>query len=98
MYTLNDLVQLATGPLLKEIETIVGIFKKHITVECEICMGNAFICELCTVKEVSYSFKNFHFRCYTLSLMAFQFAAIAAPFSTNLVSTVLVNIVQGIGV
>uniref|UniRef100_A0A914D1Z5 Phorbol-ester/DAG-type domain-containing protein n=1 Tax=Acrobeloides nanus TaxID=290746 RepID=A0A914D1Z5_9BILA len=58
MYTLNDLVQLATGTLLKDIEVIVGIFKCHITVECEICMGNAFICELCTVKEVLYPFSD----------------------------------------
>lgn len=27
-------------------------YSKHITEECETCKGNAFICELCTDKQV----------------------------------------------
>jgi len=38
--------------LLKDIESIVEIFNRHITQECEICRGNAFFCELCSDEEV----------------------------------------------
>jgi hypothetical protein len=52
LYSMEDLVQLASGKLLPDIETIVQIFRQHITDECEICKGNAFICELCDAGEV----------------------------------------------
>jgi len=52
LYSMEDLIQLAGGKLLPDIETIVQIFRQHITEECEICNGNAFICELCDAAEV----------------------------------------------
>ncbi|KAH7731907.1 Def8 protein [Aphelenchoides avenae] len=42
LYSLDDL----------EIEQIVSVFTTHITKDCAICMGNAFVCELCTDKNV----------------------------------------------
>ncbi|KAI1729810.1 putative zinc-RING and/or ribbon domain-containing protein [Ditylenchus destructor] len=57
-YTMGDLIQLANGKLLPEIEAIVSTFRKHITEDCEICKGNAFICELCDNKEVLYPFSE----------------------------------------
>uniref|UniRef100_A0A915E7D5 Phorbol-ester/DAG-type domain-containing protein n=1 Tax=Ditylenchus dipsaci TaxID=166011 RepID=A0A915E7D5_9BILA len=57
-YTLDDLVQLAHGKLLHDIELIVDIFKAHITMQCEICKGNAFICELCDLKEPIFPFSK----------------------------------------
>uniref|UniRef100_A0AC34QK36 Phorbol-ester/DAG-type domain-containing protein n=1 Tax=Panagrolaimus sp. JU765 TaxID=591449 RepID=A0AC34QK36_9BILA len=56
MYCLDDLIQLATGNLLVEIREIMGVFKKHITEECETCKGHAFICELCSNKEFLFPF------------------------------------------
>lgn len=54
MYTIDDLIQLHNGKLIPEIETIVSIFREHITTECDICRGNAFICELCDSNEVCF--------------------------------------------
>jgi hypothetical protein len=52
LYSLDNLIQLANGRLLAEIESIVQKFHRHITQECEICRGNAFFCELCAANEV----------------------------------------------
>uniref|UniRef100_A0A914ZA85 Phorbol-ester/DAG-type domain-containing protein n=1 Tax=Panagrolaimus superbus TaxID=310955 RepID=A0A914ZA85_9BILA len=57
-YSLIDLQQIAKGTLLEELKTIVGIFKKHITEECETCKGNAFVCELCPSNEYIYPFSE----------------------------------------
>uniref|UniRef100_A0A914HTR6 Rubicon Homology domain-containing protein n=1 Tax=Globodera rostochiensis TaxID=31243 RepID=A0A914HTR6_GLORO len=54
VYTIDDLLQLANGRLLVDIEAIVRIFTAHITEECEICRGNAFFCELCSDTERIY--------------------------------------------
>lgn len=64
MYTFEDLTRLCNGKLLPEIEVIVSIFRTHITKDCEICKGNAFICELCDSKEVGkvlFVRKLYHF-------------------------------------
>uniref|UniRef100_A0A914KYH2 Phorbol-ester/DAG-type domain-containing protein n=1 Tax=Meloidogyne incognita TaxID=6306 RepID=A0A914KYH2_MELIC len=59
-YSLEDLIKIATGSggLLKDIESIVEIFNRHITQECEICRGNAFFCELCSDEERIYPFSD----------------------------------------
>uniref|UniRef100_A0A183C9H4 Phorbol-ester/DAG-type domain-containing protein n=1 Tax=Globodera pallida TaxID=36090 RepID=A0A183C9H4_GLOPA len=56
VYTIDDLLQLANGRLMVDIEAIVRIFNAHITEECEICRGNAFFCELCSDTERIYPF------------------------------------------
>ncbi|KAL3077234.1 hypothetical protein niasHS_013223 [Heterodera schachtii] len=58
MFTMDDLLQLANGRLLADIEAIVRIFTAHITEECEICRGNAFFCELCTDNQRIYPFSE----------------------------------------
>ena len=56
LYTLDDLIQLGVGNLIRDLKEIMGVFKKHITEECETCKGHAFICELCTNKEFLFPF------------------------------------------
>uniref|UniRef100_A0A1I7RUW1 Phorbol-ester/DAG-type domain-containing protein n=1 Tax=Bursaphelenchus xylophilus TaxID=6326 RepID=A0A1I7RUW1_BURXY len=58
MYSLTDLVQVATGPIVQEVEQVVEIFKTHITHDCEICKGNAFICELCDDDHLIFPFNE----------------------------------------
>ncbi|CAD5213811.1 unnamed protein product [Bursaphelenchus okinawaensis] len=58
MYSLVDLVQIATGTIVHEIEQIVEIFRTHITNDCEICKGNAFICELCDDDHLIFPFNE----------------------------------------
>ncbi|KAL7076538.1 hypothetical protein ACQ4LE_004330 [Meloidogyne hapla] len=59
-YSLEDLIRIATGSggLLKDVESIVEIFNRHITQECEICRGNAFFCELCSDEQRIYPFSD----------------------------------------
>ncbi|WKY02950.1 hypothetical protein Q1695_016334 [Nippostrongylus brasiliensis] len=47
MYSLAELRELCLGNLLRELEDIHTVFKRHIEEECETCAGNGFYCELC---------------------------------------------------
>ena len=58
LYTLDDLIQLGVGNLIHDLKEIMGVFRKHITEECETCKGHAFICELCTNKEFLFPFNE----------------------------------------
>ncbi|EYC40950.1 hypothetical protein Y032_0588g356 [Ancylostoma ceylanicum] len=47
MYSIADLRELCTGNLLRDLEDIHTVFRRHIEEECEICAGNGFYCEMC---------------------------------------------------
>ncbi|KIH62008.1 hypothetical protein ANCDUO_07712 [Ancylostoma duodenale] len=52
MYSIADvgflmLRELCTGNLLRDLEDIYTVFRRHIEEECEICAGNGFYCEMC---------------------------------------------------
>ncbi|PIO67794.1 hypothetical protein TELCIR_10443 [Teladorsagia circumcincta] len=51
MYSLADLRELCLGNLLRDLEDIHTVFRRHIEEECEICAGNGFYCELCEDQE-----------------------------------------------
>uniref|UniRef100_A0A8L8JT12 Phorbol-ester/DAG-type domain-containing protein n=1 Tax=Heligmosomoides polygyrus TaxID=6339 RepID=A0A8L8JT12_HELPZ len=51
MYSLAELRELCTGNLLRDLEDIHTVFRRHIEEECEICAGNGFYCELCEDQE-----------------------------------------------
>lgn len=95
-YSLTDLQQISKGTLLEELKTIVGIFKKHITEECETCKGNAFVCELCPSNEVCifliFSFYNFlYYSIFIHSLKILLFVVIVSLFFINNVLQLLVD-------
>ncbi|ETN80499.1 hypothetical protein NECAME_09123 [Necator americanus] len=51
MYSLADLRELCTGNLLRDLEDIHTVFRRHIEEECEICTGNGFYCEMCDERD-----------------------------------------------
>lgn len=56
LYSLIDLVQIANGTMVQEVESIANIFFQHITKDCQTCQGKAFICEICRIDKVIYPF------------------------------------------
>lgn len=51
-----DLVQIASGSMVQEVESIVNIFLQHITKDCQTCQGKAFICEICRSDKIIFPF------------------------------------------
>ncbi|GMT19499.1 hypothetical protein PFISCL1PPCAC_10796, partial [Pristionchus fissidentatus] len=78
LYTMAEMRDLVSGKLLEEMEDIHHVFTKHITEECETCMGNAFVCELCPDKQIIFPFSDsvsmcckclavFHHKCFEIN-------------------------------
>jgi len=76
IYSIADLREILQGRLLIELEMIYAVFERHITVDCEICRGNGFICELCDSAQLLFPFSRsvslcrsccavFHSSCYS---------------------------------
>ena len=56
MYSMNDLVQLNNGSLTDELVRIHGFYAKHIKLDCLVCQGKGFICEICNSGEALFPF------------------------------------------
>ncbi|KAI6214603.1 hypothetical protein M3Y94_00287800 [Aphelenchoides besseyi] len=56
LYSLNDLIEIATGNIVNELEAIVAIFAQHITQDCLLCRGQGFICQLCRDETIIFPF------------------------------------------
>ncbi|OQR72250.1 differentially expressed in FDCP 8-like [Tropilaelaps mercedesae] len=54
MYSMQDLIDLEAGSLLKYIHQVTSVFETHITKECESCHGKGFLCGLCSSTEVLF--------------------------------------------
>ncbi|XP_041454725.1 differentially expressed in FDCP 8 homolog [Lytechinus variegatus] len=55
-YSLQDLIDTEEGNLLSELATIHGDYAVHIRVDCQICQGKGFICEICNSDEILFPF------------------------------------------
>ncbi|PAV60848.1 hypothetical protein WR25_02268 [Diploscapter pachys] len=53
LYSIKELRLLCDGTLIRDLEGIHTVFRKHIEKECEICKGNGFYCELCETQDKS---------------------------------------------
>ncbi|XP_022669015.1 differentially expressed in FDCP 8 homolog [Varroa destructor] len=54
MYSMQDLIDLEQGTLLKFLHQVINAFEAHITKECEGCRKKGFICELCSSTEILF--------------------------------------------
>ncbi|XP_022694698.1 differentially expressed in FDCP 8 homolog isoform X2 [Varroa jacobsoni] len=54
MYSMQDLIDLEQGTLLKFLHQVINAFEAHITKECEGCRKKGFICELCSSSEILF--------------------------------------------
>ncbi|XP_063239716.1 differentially expressed in FDCP 8 homolog isoform X2 [Bacillus rossius redtenbacheri] len=75
-YSLQDLVELHSGQLLGQLESVEAAFASHIRTDCKLCYGRGYVCELCEDKEVIFPFDSctatcpachtvFHKTCWT---------------------------------
>lgn len=62
-YSLQDLVDTDSGDLLSRLHAMVESLSNHIKNECEICMGRAHICEICSNDQVIYPFDASNYVC-----------------------------------
>ncbi|XP_067905354.1 differentially expressed in FDCP 8 homolog isoform X2 [Heterodontus francisci] len=58
MYSLQDLIDIATGRLSCTLTEIHTIFAKHIKLDCERCQAKGFVCELCKEGDVLFPFDS----------------------------------------
>lgn len=56
-WSLNDLVELYDGKLRPLLEKIEQSFRNHV-LNCEICKGKGFYCEICKSEEILFPFFN----------------------------------------
>ncbi|XP_033124767.1 differentially expressed in FDCP 8 homolog B-like isoform X2 [Anneissia japonica] len=63
MYSLKDLIDLEQNSLLQQIEKIHSRYVVHIKIDCQLCQGKGYICELCGVDEIIYPFDIIASRC-----------------------------------
>ncbi|XP_071446948.1 differentially expressed in FDCP 8 homolog A isoform X2 [Hetaerina americana] len=62
-YSLQDLIDLNSGALLKYLQDIQTIFVKHIKEDCLSCYGKGYICEFCKEKTVIFPFDTCAISC-----------------------------------
>ncbi|CAH1987757.1 unnamed protein product [Acanthoscelides obtectus] len=53
VYSLNDLMNVKTGVMKEQLGLLFQTCCKH-TVECKICLGRGFICEICNKDEIIF--------------------------------------------
>ncbi|XP_072374138.1 differentially expressed in FDCP 8 homolog isoform X2 [Scyliorhinus torazame] len=58
MYSLQDLIDIATGRLSCTLTEVHTIFAKHIKLDCERCQAKGFVCELCKEGDVLFPFDS----------------------------------------
>ncbi|XP_032891571.1 differentially expressed in FDCP 8 homolog isoform X2 [Amblyraja radiata] len=58
MYSLQDLIDIATGRLSCTLTETHTIFAKHIKLDCERCQAKGFVCELCKEGDVLFPFDS----------------------------------------
>uniref|UniRef100_A0A4W3J1T0 Differentially expressed in FDCP 8 homolog n=1 Tax=Callorhinchus milii TaxID=7868 RepID=A0A4W3J1T0_CALMI len=58
MYSLQDLIDIATGRLSCALTEIHTTFAKHIKLDCERCQAKGFVCELCKEGDVLFPFDS----------------------------------------
>ncbi|OXA63877.1 Differentially expressed in FDCP 8 [Folsomia candida] len=63
MYSLQDLIDINNGTMLKFIEKIHDAFERHIKETCQICKGKGFICEICENEQVIFPFDSATHQC-----------------------------------
>ena len=55
-YSLQDLIDVASGKLLPKLQTLVQAVHDHVRVTCAACKGKGNICELCNAGEIMFPF------------------------------------------
>ncbi|XP_067139391.1 differentially expressed in FDCP 8 homolog isoform X2 [Centruroides vittatus] len=63
MYSMQDLIDIKSGYLLKYLHKIQDRFIQHITKECQGCRGKGFICELCKSDNIVFPFESHSTSC-----------------------------------
>ncbi|KAL0279818.1 UNVERIFIED_CONTAM: hypothetical protein PYX00_001300 [Menopon gallinae] len=71
-YSIQDLLDLRSGELIQYLNKIRDTFIKHIKVDCQVCYGRGFCCELCSDEKVIFPFEPNVISC-TECLTAFHF-------------------------
>ncbi|XP_030840664.1 differentially expressed in FDCP 8 homolog [Strongylocentrotus purpuratus] len=66
-YSLQDLIDTEEGNLLTELATLHGDYAVHIRIDCQICQGKGFICEICHSNEILFPFDMIATLCATCS-------------------------------
>lgn len=62
IWSLNDLVELHDGRLRPLLERIELLFRNHV-INCEICKGKGFYCEICKSQEILFPFNDHIEKC-----------------------------------
>ncbi|XP_025829958.1 differentially expressed in FDCP 8 homolog B-like [Agrilus planipennis] len=63
LYSLQDLMDTYSGDLPTKLHALTDTFLKHIKVDCELCKGRGYLCEICTNDEVLFPFDEFAYCC-----------------------------------
>ncbi|KAK2187636.1 hypothetical protein NP493_159g02083 [Ridgeia piscesae] len=63
MYSMKDLVDVATDVLLPELAKIHASIAQHIKTDCQVCQLKGYICELCDLREVLFPFDSIALVC-----------------------------------
>ncbi|XP_071957898.1 differentially expressed in FDCP 8-like [Antedon mediterranea] len=63
MYSLKDLIDMEQNSLLAELEKIHSSYVVHIKIDCQLCQGRGYICELCDKNEIIFPFDIIASRC-----------------------------------
>ncbi|KAH8297685.1 hypothetical protein KR054_005654, partial [Drosophila jambulina] len=61
-YSLSDLVQVDTGALTEFLQAVFKAFDEHIR-SCDMCLAQAYICEICSNNEVIFPFDDGCIKC-----------------------------------
>ncbi|CAL8382265.1 unnamed protein product [Arctogadus glacialis] len=67
MYSLQDLIEVASGRLSCSLTEIHTTFAKHIKLDCERCQAKGFVCELCKEGDILYPFDSHTSVCHDCS-------------------------------
>ena len=86
LYSAGDLVEIATGDIVRQLQTTVELFRQHITQTCPTCVGNGHTCELCADKKVTNSRRRRRHAASTtlLAPTAFDRLQIIFPFNEQI--------------
>ena len=57
-FSLNELVEIETGKLAKDLLTLCSIFKDHIKRDCMLCYGRGHICRICFSNKSIFPFQK----------------------------------------
>ncbi|XP_064640629.1 differentially expressed in FDCP 8 homolog B-like isoform X2 [Lineus longissimus] len=58
IYSMQDLLDIASDALVPKLTKIHASFAQHIKADCELCQVKGFICELCDSQEILFPFDN----------------------------------------